>query len=226
MRVVVAGGAGFLGSHLCERLIAKGHAVVCLDDLSTGRLRNIDPARTPPTRELLGQRQLGRPEERVRRGKAVCRGVNGRLRAIRGPERRDRPHRQHLRTADAGVRRTGRLDVHPSGTAGGAPHYFGDGFQTCSFCFVSELVAGLFAMMTSDDCGPINLGNPVERPVNEQAERVISRTNSSSTIECLPLPIDDPTRRRPDLGRATASLGWAPRSVSTKAWLRPSSEEK
>lgn len=215
MRVVVTGGAGFLGSHLCERLIAEGHAVVRLDDLSTGRLRNIDSARTPPTRELLGQRQLGRPEERVRRGKAVCRGANGRLRSIRGPERRDRPHRQHLRTTDA---------VHSSGTAGGAPHYFGDGSQTRSCCFVSELVAGLLAMMTSDNCGPINLGNPVERPVTEQAERVISRTNSSSTIKYLPLPIDDATRR-PDLGRA-ASLGWAPRSVSTKACLRPSREEK
>ncbi len=224
MRVVVTGGAGFLGSHRCERLIAEGHAVVCLDDLSTGRLRNIDSARTPPTQELLGQRQLGRPEKRVRRGNAVCRGANGRLRAIRGPERRDRPHRQHLRTTDAGARRTGRLDVHPSGTARGAPANFGDGSQTRSFCFVSELVAGLLAMMTSDNCGPINLGNPVQRPVTEQAERVISRTKSSSTIKYLPLPIDDPTRR-PDLGRA-ASLGWAPRSVSMKAALGTSSEEK
>lgn len=97
---------------------------------------------------------------------------------------------------------------------------YGDGAQTRSFCFVSDLVEGLMAMMTAESClGPINLGNPVEVSIGELAERIIGLTNSRSPIVRLPLPQDDPTRRRPDISRAREQLGWHPQ-VELDAGLR------
>ena len=89
---------------------------------------------------------------------------------------------------------------------------FGDGQQTRSFCFVDDLVDGLIALMNSDDSvtGPINLGNPGEFTMLELAEQVIAKTGSSGGITHLPLPQDDPTRRRPDIDRAIEQLGWRP----------------
>jgi dTDP-glucose 4,6-dehydratase len=96
---------------------------------------------------------------------------------------------------------------------------YGDGSQTRSFCFVDDLVRGIVAMIDSDETGPINLGNPVERTVLELAEMILDLTESSSRIEFYPLPVDDPTRRQPDIGRAAALLGWTPR-VSTEEGLQ------
>ncbi|MDQ2709855.1 MAG: GDP-mannose 4,6-dehydratase [Actinomycetota bacterium] len=87
---------------------------------------------------------------------------------------------------------------------------YGDGSQTRSFCFVDDLVRGIVAMLDSPELGPINLGNPVERTVGELAQMVLMITGSLSRIEFHPLPTDDPTRRRPDIGRAQARLGWQP----------------
>ena len=90
---------------------------------------------------------------------------------------------------------------------------FGDGSQTRSFCYVDDLVDGLFRLMHSppEITGPINLGNPGEFTMLELAETVVELTHSKSTIEFHELPQDDPTRRRPDITRASESLGWEPK---------------
>jgi UDP-glucuronate decarboxylase len=90
---------------------------------------------------------------------------------------------------------------------------YGDGSQTRSFCFVSDLVDGLVRLMESgkEMVGPINLGNPTEISIREIAKLVLEKTGSRSEIVERPLPQDDPKRRRPDIGRAVALLGWSPR---------------
>jgi UDP-glucuronate decarboxylase len=89
---------------------------------------------------------------------------------------------------------------------------YGEGEQTRSFCYVSDLIDGLVAMMNSgrDVTGPINLGNPGEFTIGELAKIVIEKTKSGSKIDYLPLPVDDPTRRQPDITRAKETLGWQP----------------
>jgi UDP-glucuronate decarboxylase len=89
---------------------------------------------------------------------------------------------------------------------------YGRGEQTRSLCYVSDLIDGLVRMMHRDRCaGPINLGNPEELTVRALAELVLDVTQSSSAIEHHPLPVDDPVRRRPDIGLAQRLLGWSPR---------------
>jgi UDP-glucuronate decarboxylase len=102
---------------------------------------------------------------------------------------------------------------------------FGDGSQTRSFCYVDDLVDGLIALMNSDPdvTGPINLGNPGEFTMLELAKKVLAYTGSDCPIENRPLPSDDPVRRKPDIGRAKAQLGWEPR-VSLDEGLRPTVE--
>jgi dTDP-glucose 4,6-dehydratase len=87
---------------------------------------------------------------------------------------------------------------------------YGDGRQTRSLCYVADEVAGLVALLDADITGPVNLGNPDEHTVLELAERVIALTGSRSAIVHLPLPADDPTRRRPDIALARRALGWEP----------------
>ena len=87
---------------------------------------------------------------------------------------------------------------------------FGDGCQTRSFCFVEDEVRGLIALLDSGEHHPVNLGNPNEFTIRELAEIVLEVTGSSSAIEHRPLPIDDPTRRQPDITRARDLLDWEP----------------
>jgi dTDP-glucose 4,6-dehydratase len=87
----------------------------------------------------------------------------------------------------------------------------GDGSQTRSVCFVDDLVAGILAMAASGEPGPVNLGNPCELSVRQIAEDVIAATDSSSTVELVERPVDDPQVRRPDTTRARELLGWEPR---------------
>lgn len=104
----------------------------------------------------------------------------------------------------------------------------GDGSQTRSFCYVSDLVDGLVRLMESDVDGPLNLGNPDEITVRAAAEEVIKLTGSRSRIEQTPRPQDDPTVRQPDIARARAELGWSPQVsradgfARTIAWFRES----
>jgi dTDP-glucose 4,6-dehydratase len=88
---------------------------------------------------------------------------------------------------------------------------YGDGSQTRSFCYVSDLVDGIFRLFQSDRSDPVNIGNPGEFTVRQLAERVIAITGSSSTIVSHPLPEDDPKVRKPDITRARERLGWEPR---------------
>ena len=88
---------------------------------------------------------------------------------------------------------------------------YGDGNQTRSFCYVSDLVEGLYLTMNSNEIMPINLGNPDEFTIKELAEKVIEITGSSSEIVYRELPIDDPKQRQPDIGRAKTVLNWSPK---------------
>jgi dTDP-glucose 4,6-dehydratase len=96
---------------------------------------------------------------------------------------------------------------------------YGDGSQTRSFCFVTDEVDGIYRLFNSDLTGPVNIGNPIELTVGQLARTVIELTGSSSTIEQLPLPEDDPKVRRPDISLARAELGWEP-AVSLDEGLR------
>jgi dTDP-glucose 4,6-dehydratase len=88
---------------------------------------------------------------------------------------------------------------------------FGDGSQTRSLCFVTDLVDGIHRLMTSDESDPVNLGNPHEMTIRQLAERIVSLTGSRSRIVERPLPVDDPRVRQPDITRARTLLGWEPR---------------
>jgi nucleoside-diphosphate-sugar epimerase len=96
---------------------------------------------------------------------------------------------------------------------------YGDGSQTRSFCFVTDEVDGIYRLFNSDLTGPVNIGNPTELTVGQLARTVIALTGSSSTIEQLALPEDDPKVRRPDISLARAELGWEP-AVSLDEGLR------
>ncbi len=100
---------------------------------------------------------------------------------------------------------------------------FGDGSQTRSFCYVSDLVDGLYRLMLSDERYPVNLGNPVEMTVIEFAGKIRALAGSRSEIVFRPLPQDDPKQRKPDIGKARAVLGWEPR-VSLDEGLRITAE--
>jgi len=89
---------------------------------------------------------------------------------------------------------------------------FGDGNQTRSFCYVSDLIDGIFKLSVSEQSGPINVGNPVERTMLEFASEILKATGSDSEVIHVPLPTaDDPKQRRPDITKARTLLGWEPR---------------
>jgi len=96
---------------------------------------------------------------------------------------------------------------------------FGDGGQTRSFCFVDDLVEGIYRLLLSDDHMPVNLGNPNEITLKEFAEEIISLTGTSQKIVYKPLPVDDPKQRQPDITRAKQLLGWEPK-ISRKEGLK------
>jgi dTDP-glucose 4,6-dehydratase len=88
---------------------------------------------------------------------------------------------------------------------------FGDGTQTRSLCFVSDLVEGIYRLMASDVSDPVNIGNPNEMTIRQLAERILAATGSNSRVVYRPLPVDDPKVRQPDITRARTLLGWEPR---------------
>ena len=103
---------------------------------------------------------------------------------------------------------------------------YGDGSQTRSFCYVSDLVEGVYALMLSDVMEPVNVGNPLELSILDLARHVLRWTGSESAIVHEPLPVDDPKVRRPDITRAKELLGWTPKVgleeglERTVAWFR------
>jgi len=100
---------------------------------------------------------------------------------------------------------------------------FGDGSQTRSFCYVSDLVDGLYRLMLSDEVMPVNIGNPREMTILEFATMIIDQTGSKSTLIRQPLPEDDPKQRRPDIAKARRVLHWEPK-VPLEEGLRPTIE--
>jgi dTDP-glucose 4,6-dehydratase len=101
---------------------------------------------------------------------------------------------------------------------------FGDGSQTRSFCYISDLVSGIARLLDSDAHEPVNLGNPVEMTVAQLAEAILKITGSRSRIEHRPLPVDDPKVRQPDISRARTLLGWEPK-VPLEEGLRATMED-
>jgi dTDP-glucose 4,6-dehydratase len=287
---VVSGGAGFLGSHLCDYLLAKGHRVICVDNLDTGSLQNIEhlsngedflfvnhdvtepffveervdyvfhlasPAspidylRLPlhtlkvgsygthnmlglakfkrsrfliaSTSEVYGDPQVhpqpetywghvnpigprGVYDEAKRYAEALTmayhrqQGVDtciARIFNTYGP--RMRPH--DGRAIPTFIRQA--LENKPLTV-------FGDGSQTRSFCYVDDQIRGLYALATSGEHLPVNIGNPHEMTLLELAEAVVRVTGSKSEIVFEALPVDDPQVRQPDITRAQQVLGWEP----------------
>ena len=299
MRVVIAGGAGFLGSHLTDLHVARGDAVVVLDDFTTGTRQNLAHLVDTPTVEVIDvdvsadvpvmgsvdrvynlaspaspPAYLERPLETLAVGSEGTRRlleladtngarfvmastseiygdpmVHPQVEDYRGNVDPIGPRSVYdeakrfsesitmafhtKRGTDIGIARIfntygPRLDAGDGRVVSnfivqalrGEPlTVYGDGTQTRSLCFVADLVAGLAALGDADVTGPINLGNPDERTVLEIAETILELTGSSSTIEHLALPKDDPTRRCPDITRAIEQLGWRP-TVKTEDGLR------
>jgi len=100
---------------------------------------------------------------------------------------------------------------------------FGDGTQTRSFCYVSDMVQGIYKLLLSNISGPINLGNPQEMTINDFAKLILKITKSKSKVIHKPLPVDDPKIRRPDITRAKKLLNWSPR-VSLEEGLQKTVE--
>ncbi|MFJ8969369.1 UDP-glucuronic acid decarboxylase family protein [Streptomyces anulatus] len=291
MKVVVTGGSGFVGSHLCEALLRRGDTVWCLDNFCTGDPENVAQLRANPCFRLLradvtSDLDIPGPVDVVAHLASPAsppdyhrlpletlsaggRGTENALRLAqrRGarfvlastsevygdPEIHPQPegywgnvnpvgprsvYDEAKRYAEAmamAYRRSLDVDVgivrifntygprmrpHDGrvvstfvrqALAGSPLTVYGDGSQTRSFCYVDDLVRGITAMIDHRGLsGPVNLGNPAERSVRELAELVLTITGSRSGIEHRPLPVDDPTRRRPVITRARERLGWEP----------------
>jgi len=305
-RILVTGGAGFLGSHLSERLVEQGHDVICVDNFFTSQKTNVSHLLSQPNFDLVrhdvtqplvldvdqiynlacpaapGHYQYN-PIKTLKTsvlGAIHTLGIAKRCRAkilqastseVYGdPEVHPQPesyrgsvnpigpracydegkraaetlfmdyHRMHrLNVRIVRIFNTYGPRMHPydgrvvSNFIRQALHnqditVFGDGGQTRSFCYRDDLVEGMMRMMDApDDCvGPINLGNPDEFTILELAQQVIELSGSRSKIVHRDLPIDDPTRRRPDITLAKKHLGWSPRTPlregleKTIAWFR------
>ncbi len=296
---VVTGGAGFLGSHLCEFLLEKGHRVICVDNLLTGDRGNIghleveflehnitqplylegdvdyvfhlaspaspvDYHRLPiqtlkvgamgthnmlglalkknarfllaSTSEVYGD-PLVNPQPESYWGNVNPIGPRGVYdEAKRYAEAMTMAyHRAHgVETRIARIFNTygprmrkndGRVvpNFINQALAGEDLTVYGDGGQTRSFCYVSDLIRGIYRLMMSDYPLPVNLGNPEEHTILEFARIIIEITGSTSGITFQELPVDDPKQRRPDISLARKILGWEPR-VGLEEGLRETIE--
>ena len=290
-QILVTGGAGFLGSHLCEALLAQGADVLCVDNYFTGRRDNIsalvgtprfealrhdvtfplyvevdeiynlacpaspvhyqfDPVQTTKTSVLGAINMLGLAKRvRARILQASTSEVYGdptvspQTEEYRGNVNPLGPRacydegKRCAETLFFDYQRQHRLDVkvvrifntygprmHPNdgrvvsnfivqALQGADITLYGEGTQTRSFCYVSDLIDGLIRMMASGNntAGPVNIGNPHEIRVRELAELVLDLTGSRSRIVHRTLPEDDPLQRCPDISRAREALGWEPK---------------
>lgn len=292
--ILVTGGAGFLGSHLCAALLKAGHRVISLDNFYTGAQANLadiadnpqftsiqgdvtvpfavpadmefdaiynlacpaspvhyqfDPVQTAKTSVLGALNMLelahknkcpilqastsevyGDPKEHPQREEYVGHVNPIGIRACYDEGKRlaetlffdyARKHQTQIKVVR--IFNTYGPHMHPNDgrvvsnfivqALSDAPiTIYGDGKQTRSFCYVDDLISGITKMMDSDMSvfGPVNLGNPHEFTMLELAEKVIYYTKSKSKIVHLPLPADDPAKRRPDISKAKTQLNWEP----------------
>lgn len=291
-RILVTGGAGFLGSHLCDRLIKEGNDVICVDNLFTGNKDNIrhllscpnfefirhdvteplyvevdqiynlacpaspphyqyNPIKTAKTSVFGAMNMLGLAKRvRARILQASTSEVYG------DPEIHPQPETYRGCVNPIGIRscydegkrlaetlffdyhRIHNVDIRiirifntygprmnpddgrvvsnfiVQALRGENITIYGNGTQTRSFCYVDDLIEGMYQMMNMEDfTGPVNLGNPGEFTMIELAEKIIKLTNSSSKLVYCPLPSDDPTQRRPVIDLARSKLGWEPKIV-------------
>lgn len=289
-RILVTGGAGFVGSHLCDRLIREGNHVICLDNLFTGRMENISHLLTNPEFEFVRHDiiapfdtevdqiyNLACPasppfyqEDMINTTKTCFFGALNMLELAKknnarilqastsevygDPEMHPQPETYRGCVNPVGIRScydegkrvaetlffsyhlqhgTDTRIIRIFNTYGPRMNpddgrvvsnfivealkgeditIYGDGSQTRSFCYVDDLVEGMYKMMENDSfTGPVNLGNPGEFTMLELAEKILKMTASKSKLIYCPLPDDDPTKRRPDISLAKEKLGWEPR---------------
>ena len=223
-RVLITGAAGFLGSHLCDRFIAEGHHVIGMDNLITGDLRNIE--------HLTGLDRFEFHHHDVSQFIHVKGDLDYILHFASPASPIDylKIPIQTLKVGSLGVhnclglaRAKGArlLIASPSGRVlpafigqalrGEDLTVFGDGSQTRSFCYVDDLVEGIYRLLLSDEHRPVNVGNPDEISIADFAEEIIALTGTDQKVIYKPLPTDDPKQRRPDIARAREVLGWEPK---------------
>ena len=290
-RILITGGAGFLGSHLCDRFIKEGYHVIAMDNLSTGSLDNIEhlfplkqfefyhhdvtkfihvpgnldyilhfaspaspidylkiPIQTLKVGSLGTHNALGLAKEKSARilvastseiygdpevhpqkeeywgnvnpvgprgvydeAKRFMEAITMAYHTYHKVETRIirifNTYGQRMRLND------GRALPAFIGQAlrGEDITVFGDGSQTRSFCYVSDLVDGIYRLLLSDYSSPVNIGNPVEITIKQFAEEIIALTGTNQKIVYNPLPVDDPKQRQPDITKAREILGWEPK---------------
>ncbi len=288
---MITGGAGFIGSHLCERFLAEGHEVICLDNFITGSPENIAhllpekrfsfihqdvtqyvyvkgpldailhfaspaspvdylelPIQTLKVGSLGTHKALGLAKEKGARfllastsevyGDPLVHPQNeeywGNVNPI-GPRGVYDEAKRFAEAITMAYHRTHKVAtriVRIFNTFGPrmrakdgrvVPNFmmqalhdepltvYGDGKQTRSFCFVSDLVEGIVRLLNSEHDGPVNIGNPGEMTVLDFAKTIIRLTGSKSEIVYRPLPVDDPKVRQPDIRLARSLLGWQPK---------------
>ncbi|MBJ7456626.1 MAG: SDR family oxidoreductase [Thermoleophilia bacterium] len=295
---LVTGGAGFLGSHLCDRLLAEGHRVICVDNLDTGTLENIEHIRQPGfefvQHDMIGHLEVAGPVDYVfhlaspaspidylrlplhtlKVGSYGTHNALGLAKAKRarfmlastsevygdpqqhpqseeywghvnpiGPRGVYDEAKRYAEALTMAYHRQQGVDTHIVrifNTYGPRmrPHdgraiptflrqaladkpitVFGEGAQTRSFCFVSDLIEGFWRLIRCNHHEPVNIGNPGEFTILELAEVIIRLTGSRSEIVNDALPQDDPAQRRPDISLARRLLDWSP-TVELEEGLR------
>lgn len=290
-RILITGGAGFLGSHLCERFLAEGYEVICMDNLITGAIANVehlfsdrdfhfedrdvteyihvvgalegvlhfaspaspidylllpiqtlkvgslgthkalglahakgsrfllastsecygDPLVHPQSEDYWGNVNPVGPRGVYDEAKRFAEAITMAYQRYHGIETRIvrifNTYGPRMRLNDGRVLPA----FMPQALKGEALTVFGDGSQTRSFCFVDDLVEGIFRLYKSDEKLPTNIGNPSEMSILEFAKAVIEITGSSSELVFKDLPEDDPKVRQPDISKARRVLGWEPK---------------
>jgi dTDP-glucose 4,6-dehydratase len=295
---VVTGGAGFLGSHLCDALVSEGHRVICVDNLETGSLQNVEHLRGDAFafmhHDITAHLEVDEPVDLVyhlaspaspidylrlplqtlkvgshgthnalglakwKRARFLLASTSevygdplihpqpetywGNVNPI-GPRGVYDEAKRYAEALTMAYHRQQGVDtciVRIFNTYGPRmrPHdgraiptfvrqalanepltVFGDGSQTRSFCYATDLIRGLMALTASGEHLPVNIGNPAEYTLLELAQKVIEATGSTSEIVFEALPVDDPKVRQPDITRARQLLGWEPQ-VSLEDGLR------